>query len=66
MGCFSRDYITLAAEQGMPQDLICLPTMPPQEVITSEKGAGKDTQKKIIKIKSTEVMVKSQEKRMIR
>jgi hypothetical protein len=46
----------LAVERGMPQDLICLPT---------EKGAGKDTQKRIIKMKNTDVMVKSQEKRMI-
>ena len=49
MGRFSRDYMMLAVEQGIPQDLICLHTMPPQDVITSEKGAGKDTQKKIMR-----------------
>jgi hypothetical protein len=34
----------LAAEQGVPQDLICLPSMPPQDVISLEEGAGQETQ----------------------
>jgi hypothetical protein len=57
MGCFTRDYIRVADEQGMPQDLICLPSMQPEDIISSKKKQDE---------KSTEVIVKSQEKRMIR
>jgi hypothetical protein len=38
MGRFTRDYLRVADEQGMPHDLICLPTKPPQNEMTSKKG----------------------------
>ena len=44
MGRFTRDYLRVADEQGMPQDLICLPTKPPQDVMTSKKGDDAMTQ----------------------
>ncbi len=43
MGHFSTDYLRLAAEQGMLQNLICLPSMPPQDVISLQKDAAQET-----------------------
>jgi hypothetical protein len=37
----------------MPQDLICLPSMPPEDAITLENGAGQERQKKVKKKKAT-------------
>jgi hypothetical protein len=40
---FTSDYLRVTEERGMPQDLICLPAMPPQVIMTSKKG--EDTKK---------------------
>jgi hypothetical protein len=61
MGRFSRDYLRVAKEQGMPQGLICLPAKPPQDEMTSKKGEDKNNNNKETEIYRSDSEVEGKE-----
>jgi hypothetical protein len=61
MGRFTRDYLRVAKEQGIPQDLICLPAKPPQDVMTSKKGEDTKNNNKETEIYNSDSEVSGKE-----